>query len=321
MLLGQGRFDGPSMAVAPSCDACPKPSVAHLRYSGQRLCSDHLREFVERRVKKEISRQGGLRPGRIAVAYSGGKDSTTALQLVHDLARDRRDVEVVALTIDEGIQGYRPAALEVADRFTSRLGVEHVVKRVQDFAGVTMDQLHALDTDLGQCSFCGVFRRRLMNDFAKEVGATRLVTGHNLDDVAQTILMNLATADLEKLAKLGPHQDAKPGLVPRLLPLRTIPETEVYLYALTRGLEWHDEECPYAVGALRGVYRDVLYQLEEARPGTRHALLSTLDRLRPLLGDLVSLGEMRECVRCGEPASRLLCKACQFREQFAKIVA
>lgn len=303
------------MAVAPSCDACSKPSVAHLRYSGQRLCSDHLREFVERRVKKEISRQGGLRSGRIAVAYSGGKDSTTALQLVHDLARDRRDVEVVALTIDEGIQGYRPAALEVAGRFTARLGVEHVVKRVQDFAGVTMDQLHALDTDLGQCSFCGVFRRRLMNDFAKEVGATRLVTGHNLDDVAQTILMNLAAADLEKLAKMGPHDEAKPGLVPRLLPLRTIPETEVYLYALTRGLPWHDEECPYAVGALRGVYRDVLYQLEEARPGTRHAILSTLDRLRPALGDLVTLGEMRECVRCGEPASRLLCKACQFRER------
>ncbi|MBI2078309.1 MAG: TIGR00269 family protein [Euryarchaeota archaeon] len=306
--------------LAP-CDACPKPSITWLRYSGQHLCAAHLQESVERRVKKELKKQGGLPPGRIGVAYSGGKDSTTVLRLLHDVAGDRPDVEIVALTVDEGIAGYRPVALEVATKVTAQLGIRHEVRRVKDFAGVTMDEVHALDSDLGQCSFCGVFRRRLMNDFANEVGAARLVTGHNLDDTAQTILMNLCSADLEKLAKLGPHDVTKPGLVPRLTPLRVIPETEVYLYALTKGFTWHDEECPYSVNAQRAVYRDVLYKLEEARPGTRHALLRTFEELKPLLPDALARDGMRECVRCGEPSSGTLCKACQFRERIAAATA
>src|SRR2546428_9913401 len=108
------------MTQAPGCDSCPKPSVTHLRYSGQHLCAEHLQESVERRVKKEVKRQGGLPTGRIAVAFSGGKDSTTALHLVHQIAAERRGTEVVALTIDEGIQGYRPEGLRVAHEVTSR---------------------------------------------------------------------------------------------------------------------------------------------------------------------------------------------------------
>ena len=311
----------PPLPNVPNCDACPQPSILWQRYSGQHLCAQHLQESVERRVKKELKKQGGLPQGRLGVAYSGGKDSTTALRLIHEIVNERPDVEIVALTVDEGIDGYRPAALELAKKVSSSLGIEHHVRRVKDFAGVTMDEVHALDTDLGQCSFCGVFRRRLMNDFAKEVGAAKLVTGHNLDDTAQTILMNLCTADLDKLAKLGPHEVTKPGLVPRLAPLRLIPESEVYLYALTKGFEWHDEECPYSVNAQRAVFRDVLYKLEEARPGTRHALLRTFEELKPLLPDALAKQGMRGCVRCGEPASGMLCKACQFKERFATATA
>lgn len=303
------------MPEASACDRCPQPSVAWLRYSGERFCGDHLRDSVERRVKRELKRQGGLPKGRVAVAYSGGKDSTTVLHLVHDLVSERRDTELIAVTIDEGIQGYRPASLEIARRVTQRLGVEHVIKRTQDLMGATMDEIHARDAGLGACSYCGVSRRRLMNDAARELGATRLVTGHNLDDTAQSILMNLTTADLDKLAKIGPHESVQPGLVPRLLPLRVIPEAEVYLYAHLRGLEWHDEECPYAAKAARGVYRDILYRLEEARPGTRHSLLRTLDSLRPVLGQVTEMAPIGTCVSCGEPTSGTVCKVCQMRMQ------
>jgi uncharacterized protein (TIGR00269 family) len=290
-----------------------------LRYSGQHLCAAHFQDFVERRVKKELKRQGGVPAGRIAVATSGGKDSTVALRLLHQIAGDRRDVELLALTIDEGIEGYRPAGVASAIATAKQLGVRHEVRRLKDFAGVTMDEVHQRDEGLGQCSFCGVFRRRLMNDFANDVGASAVVTGHNLDDTAQAIMMNLTSANLDQLAKLGPHEVRKPGLVPRLAPLRTIPESEVYLYALTKNFSWHDEECPYAEGALRGVYRDVLYRLEEARPGTRHALLRTLEGLRPSL-QARPQGPMHECVRCAEPAAGLLCKACEMRERLVPLV-
>lgn len=303
---------------AANCDHCEGPAIVWQRYAGAHLCGRHLRESVEKRARKELARQADLpRGARLAVAYSGGKDSTVALHLLHDLTLARPDLDVVAITIDEGIEGYRPAALELTRDVCRSLGVAHEVRRTRDLAGATVDEVHALDPETSQCGFCGVFRRRLMNDFAKEVGADALATGHNLDDAAQSILMNLASANLERLAKLGPHRQAKPGLVPRLLPLRTIPETEVYLYAHVRGLRFHDQECPYAEAALRRVYRDALYRLEEARPGTRHALVRTHDTLGPLLLAAQD-GEhpMASCLECGEPTSGLRCKACEFRRRY-----
>lgn len=306
--------------TATTCDHCAGPPIVLQRYSGAHLCGRHLRESVEKRVRKEISRQAELpRGSRIAVAYSGGKDSTVALHLAADLKESRADLDVVALTVDEGIQGYRPAALETTREVAHALGVPHEVRRVKDLVGVTIDQIHGFDDELGQCSFCGVFRRRLMNDFAKDVGASHLLTGHNLDDIAQTVLMNLASANLGQLAKMGPHETTKDGLIPRLMPLRMIPESEVYLYALTRGLRWHDEECPYAAGSLRHTYREALWKLEEGRPGTRHALLRTHDELRPLLSARDGDRPMSFCLSCGEPASGLKCKACEFRERFVAL--
>lgn len=301
---------------APRCDRCEDSSVTFLRYSSQRLCKRHFRELVDRRARREISEAGPFARGaRLAVALSGGKDSMAALHLLHDFSLSRPDLEILAVTIDEGIDSYRPPALALAAESCRALGIEHHVRRVRDLAGATMDEVHARDEGRGHCSYCGVFRRRLMNDFAKEVGAEGLVTGHNLDDVAQSILMNLASANLEKMAKMAPHDEPKEGLVPRILPLRTTPEAEAYLYAMVRGLRWHDEECPYAEGALRGVYRDVLYRLEEARPGTRHALLRTQEALKPLLSAASGAAPLGACERCGEPTSALLCKSCELQDR------
>src|SRR3989475_2579400 len=97
-------------------------------------------------------------------------------------------------------------------------------------------------------------------DWSSDVCSSDLdyvATGLNLDDTAQSILMNVARGDVEKLARMGPHETRQPGLVPRIQPLRMIPEKEVYLYALLRGIEFHDATCPYAERAQRGRFRDI----------------------------------------------------------------
>ncbi len=303
------------MPAAP-CDRCPKPSVTLLRYSGQHLCADDFTQFVDRRIRKEVRKQGGIPPhSRILVASSGGKDSTVALHAMHAITRDRPDVELVALTVDEGIEGYRAEGLRIAADTARRLGIDHVVKRTQDLAGAPIDDIHAKDPARAACSYCGVFRRRLMNDAAKQLDADLLVTGHNLDDTAQSIFMNLTGGDLARLARLGPHTETKDGLVPRRMPLRTIPEREVYLYATLTGIEFHDGVCPYADEGQRTVHRDVLARLEEATPGTRHALLSTLDELKPLLKDRPAERPLTTCDECGEPASGDRCQACTLAEE------
>lgn len=305
-----------------ACDRCGAPAVSWIRYSGAHLCRDHFLGFVEKRVKEELRREVDLKPGvRIAVGLSGGKDSSTATTLLHETVAPRRDVELVAITVDEGIASYRPRGLEIARALCANLGIEHRVISYRETMGYEMDTVVRLDEDAIPCGYCGVFRRQALNRAAREVGADYVATGLNLDDTAQSILMNVARGDVDRLARLGPHERTQPGLVPRLQPLRMIPEKEVYLYAMLRGIPFHDATCPYAERAQRGRFSAIVAQLEEAAPGTRHAIVSTYDELRPLLQDRLGSAPPATCARCGEPASDDLCKACELAERLAKLAA
>jgi uncharacterized protein (TIGR00269 family) len=181
-----------------------------------------------------------------------------------------------------------------------------------------MDEVAPALEEGAPCSPCGVFRRAALNRGAREMGASRLITGHNLDDVAQSVLMNLLRGDVARLARMAAH-DEKPGLVPRLTPLRLVPEREVALYAHLKGWEVHRGECPHAFLAQRGAVRDALLALEERVPGARHGLVASLDKLAPSLQAAPGLSvSLRACESCGEPASGARCQACAMVAKLGK---
>ena len=135
--------------------------------------------------------------------------------------------------------------------------------------------------------------------------------------MAQSILMNFMRGDVERLARLGPHERIQPGLVPRIQPLRTIPEKETFLYAMLTELPFSDAECPYAVHALRNEYRKIVDDMEFKHPGTRHSILGSYDRLRPLMRDGFPQAILKECA-CGEPTLNERCMACEMMEKMRK---
>ena len=304
-----------------ACDRCDAPPVLFIRYSGAHLCATHFREYVERRVKQEIRRQLELsgETAKIAVGLSGGKDSSTVLVLLHDYLGPRSDVILEAITVDEGIAGYRPPSVETARTLCDSLGVPHHVVTYQETQGFEMDRVVRLDPEAIPCSYCGVFRRHALNEKARDIGADFLATGLNLDDTAESILMNVARGDVDRLARLGPHEHAQPGLVPRLQPLRMVPELEVYLYAYLRKIRFHDAECPYAARAQRGRFKEILHRLEDESPGTRHAIVRGYDEMRPALQAAWPPATLRACTRCGEPTVHELCKACELRERLESL--
>ncbi len=306
-----------------ACDRCDAQPVAYIRYSGAHLCASHFREYVERRVKQEIRRELELSKleTKIAVGLSGGKDSSTTLVLLHDYLGRRRDVSLEAITVDEGIAGYRPPSLETARALCAELGVTHHVVSYRETQGFEMDRVVRLDPDAIPCSYCGVFRRHALNTKAAEIGADYLATGLNLDDTAESILMNVARGDVDRLARLGPHERVQPGLVPRLQPLRNVPELEVYLYAYLRKIPFHDAECPYAARAQRGRFKEILHRLEDESPGTRHAIVRGYDAMRPVLHGAWPPASLHPCTRCREPTVHEFCKACELRERLESLSA
>ena len=299
-----------------SCDKCSKPTVTFIRYSGAHLCNAHFIEFVNKRVKKEIGKQCKLpNDAKLAVALSGGKDSTLALYMLKKIFEEHRNLEIIAITIDEGIKGYRPGSIKAAEKTCKELGVEHHLTSFTDRLGFTLDSIKPYVGELTPCTYCGVFRRFCLNSLAKELDATRLVMGHNLDDMAQSIIMNIFKGDPQKLARLGPHKHVQPGLVPRLVPLRTIPEKESYLYTMLIGLKIYDKECPYAIFAQRGQFRDMLAHAEEATPGSRHAILSFYDQTIDAISQKFAPAVLNNCEQCGEPTNQKLCKTCVLRNE------
>ncbi|MDR0523546.1 MAG: TIGR00269 family protein [Candidatus Methanoplasma sp.] len=290
------------------CDLCPREAATLIRYSSAHLCAEHFKSYFEKRAKREIRRQIDVSPGSlVAVAVSGGKDSMVTLRILHSVFGMRRDVGLCAICIDEGIDGYRPPSLDVARGYCEEIGVPMRVRSFSEL-GVDMDRIAPVSGDSSPCSYCGVLRRRLMNDEARRIGASFLATGHNLDDMAQSILMNFARGDAERLARLGPHSRAQPGLVPRFHPLRMIPEKESLLYAILSETPFWDGECPYYRDALRNQYRRAVDELEDGSPGTRFGILSSFDAIRPLLPS--GGRELRMCA-CGEPTLGSRCKSCE----------
>lgn len=323
-------------APVPACSKCPQPAVLWMRYAGTHLCREHFLDSFLRRVKAELRTQGHLPPGTTAVALSGGKDSVSLLHCLRALTAADPRIHLVAVTVDEGIAGYRDSSLELCRQVTTEWGIPWHVVRTRDVSGYTIDAYAAGEAGPDAsgrprpaCGACGVYRRVGINQAARAAGAQAVATGHNLDDQAQTVLMNVLRGDWERLARLAPHAPAphapapvpgapqEPGdgvgrMVPRLLPLRTIPEKEVLLYAVLNGLPIHDEaECPYAARSHRFALRDVLAGLEERTPGTRHALVKGHERVKPiLLAGLPAVGAGR-CAVCGEATTGTVCKACQ----------
>jgi uncharacterized protein (TIGR00269 family) len=290
------------------CQRCSKTAVVYQKYSNAHLCKSHFIQDVERKIKRDIRKFGMIGRGdRIAVALSGGKDSTVLLYTLYRIFKDRKDLELLAVTVDEGIRGYREDTLRHAVQLTGELGIRHVIWSFEDGFGTTLDELKS-KKEQAACTLCGVLRKNLLNKAARELGADKLAVGHNLDDEAQTILMNHLRGDVDRLKRMSPGL-IQPGLVMRIKPLRSVPEKEVALYAFLNDLPVSRDECPYAGEALRNEIREIINNYEVKHPGTKYALLGGFDAIFPVL--LPTDTRIVQCKKCGEPSSDEVCKTCR----------
>ena len=300
--------DPAGKALQPACDLCGHPGVFLDRIRNRHLCGDHFVGEVEERVRRTIQKYGMVHDGdRLAVALSGGKDSTVLLHLLHQLLPG---ADLVAVTVDEGINGYREATLRSAEANTRRLGIEHHVLSFLDLYGQSLDDL--VQGRLNRaCSICGILRRKAINTSVRRAGALKLATGHNMDDEAQSVLMNWLQGDRERVLR-RPGENGGPGLIPRVKPLREIPEKEVALYGILKGLFVELPECPYRHTALRGEVRGMLTTLERGHPGTMRKVVEGQAGLSKKLRSLPHAARpLRSCDLCGDPTSGRLCQACR----------
>jgi uncharacterized protein (TIGR00269 family) len=300
-----------------ACSLCGEPAVIHQRHTGRYLCGTHLIADIEQRVSETIASQQQVVPNDcVAVALSGGKDSTALLLLLHHLLSSRNDIRLVAVTVDEGISGYREETVRSAEGLVRRLGVEHITLSFTELFGDSLDTI-LKSREAQACSICGILRKKALVMGAERAGASKLATGHNLDDEAQSVLMNVLRGDLIRLVR-NSSADSGGRFIPRIKPLMYIQEKEIATYLMVQGI-WEDlPECPYAIHALRREVRSMLSEIEYRHPGTMLRLMENKKTVQTaFLGKTV--GEpVGSCRECGDPCSGELCQLCQLRHSLRR---
>jgi len=306
-----------------NCTKCGNLKIVIRRkQSGQALCQNCFVESIQKKVIKTIKKEKLLDKGdKVLVALSGGKDSVTLLHIL-DTFRQRNIIDLCAVTVDEGIGGYRQDGVDIATHHAERLGIEHKVVSFQQSYGITLDEIMKNPEHRGSCTYCGVFRRWIINRVARDFGATKIATGHNLDDETQAIFMNYLEGNVDNLTKIGPMTDSKsPLFTPKIKPLREIPEKEVGLYAIARGLEVHFAGCPYSQESFRGEVGEIIKNLSKDHPTIRYSTLSGFDKIKKALKkEYKSEFKFERCSICGEPSSNEICRACTFLDELDKKV-
>ena len=307
----------PAHKEVPACSLCGEPAVIHQRHAGRYLCGTHLITDIEKRVSDTIASRHQVVPGDcVVVALSGGKDSTALLLLLHRLFGSREDIRLVAVTVDEGISGYREATVRSAEDLVKRLGVGHITVSFEELFNDSLDTL-LKGRETQACSICGILRKKALVVGAERVGATKLATGHNLDDEAQSVLMNVLRGDLIRLVR-DSGADSGGRFIPRVKPLMYVPEKEIATYLIVQGV-WSDlPECPYAIHALRREVRSMLSGIEYRHPGTMLRLMENKKTVgTAFLGKDVG-GPVSTCQECGDPCSGELCQLCQLRHSLLR---
>jgi tRNA-5-methyluridine54 2-sulfurtransferase len=303
------------VASGSKCRVCKEPAIIDLPRHNANFCGAHLLQLCRRQVEKAISDHAMLSPDdRILVAVSGGKDSLAVWDILLDLG-----YQADGLYVGLGIGEYSDESGDYARRFADERGLLLRTIDLRDDYGYDVPTA-AKVTRRVPCSACGLSKRHLFDEAARQGGYDVVVTGHNLDDEAAVLFGNALRWDVEYLARQLPVLPARQGFPRKVKPLVRLTEREMAAWCIVRGIDYQVEECPMAVGNKHLAYKDALNAIERDSPGSKAAFyLNFVERMAPLLAGLNVTGAdgLQPCSVCGSPTPGDTCAFCRLQERVA----
>lgn len=293
------------------CVICKERRAALKRPKNlQPICRECFYAAFEDEIHRVIVDNNLFKPGeRIAIGASGGKDSTVLAYVLSELNRRHNyGLDLFLLSVDEGITGYRDDSLETVKRNEIQYGLALKVVSYKDLYGWTMDEIVKLIGLKNNCTFCGVFRRQALDRGAALLKVDKLVTGHNADDIAETVLLNILRGDIARLSRCTSIITGEDGPIPRCKPFKYTYEKEIVMYAYFKKLDYFSTECIYSPNAYRGFAREFIKDLERIRPRGILDIIKSGEDFR--ISTSTKMPELGTCERCGYISSQKWCKAC-----------
>ncbi len=289
---------------------------------------------IEKKVVETVKKYGLMKKSdKVVVALSGGKDSTSVLYILKKLGYD-----VHGLMIDLYLGEWSEVHKRNMEAFCLENDIALTVVDLKEEIGQGICFVKAVlakKKGLTGCTVCGVIKKWVLNRWARKMGADDIVTGHNLDDEAQNVLMNFLKGNVSLGAGMGPATGARRknstqshgvsdaalrveneaikdqlNFVQRVKPLFFVPEGEVLNYAKNKGFDILYDRCPCALGTYRVDTRG--WMVENMRDE---------DKLKVVEGFMEKVGDQesgirnqrvaRKCEVCGEVSRDRICSFCK----------
>jgi tRNA(Ile)-lysidine synthase len=212
-----------------------------------------------RKVRGTIEKYGMLKNGDgVVVAVSGGADSIALLHVLNSL-KGIYKINLHAAHLEHGIRGQESVGdMEFVERLCKALSVP-LSTRSKDVPQLARSQSLSLEAAARKVRYA------FLEDVAGQVKATKIATGHNANDQAETLLMNLLRGT--GIAGLSGIRPAMGGKIIR--PLIEAPRSEIEAYISEKGLEFRTDSTNLDESHERNRIRKMLIPMieREFNPG------------------------------------------------------
>ena len=305
------------------CSRCNDKAITKMQHG--HYCEKCFIHYIEKKVDNTITRNNLINKGEnIGVAVSGGKDSLTVLYLVNKFMTRHRLGKPIAITIDVGTENYKDN-LNNVKLFCEKENIPSEIITYKESYGKSLVDFMKIRDDkkikVHSCAFCGVLKRQTLNKMAKKLKFNVLVTGHNMDDEAQTVVMNFFKGNKDIMPRQGMFTTPRTNdFIRRIKPLYFITNEETTLYTKLKGFSVRYDPCPYSEESYREDVKIMLNQFEDKYPGTKNSIVNTFLHILPKIKEepRETNIEIKKCKKCGEPSTRDACKACESIENLLK---
>ncbi len=322
-----------------ACEKCfiNKPIIIRQR-NKMKVCKMCFFELFETEIHELITSTNMFPRGwKVGIGVSGGKDSTVLAFVLNKLnIKYKYGIELFLLCIDEGIEGYRDRSIETVNENQKELKMNLKILSYKDLFGVTMDEVVSKIGKKGNCTYCGAFRRQALEEAAREFGVDCIVTGHNADDMAETVLLNLLRGDISRIKRCTSsktneqkykitdedfdnyttlkEKSLKYLSLPRCKPFKYTYQKEIVFYAYFKKLKYFSTECTYAPGASRGDVRDLIKDLEKIDSKIIINLIKSMEEFSTFENSSNNVFPCKKCFNSTSSKDKI-CNACNMLEK------